>query len=161
MNATKLMQTLGAIGSAIGGAAGDALKRPIQRRHPVLGVVLAAGIGMALLSGCGMVLAGTSAVITVLVTVVKAIASFVACFLRYFVRGVSDLVRANVALMVASLLAAPIFAISVLIPLLALWQRLQALARKAAIHPPARVGHRRIAHIALTARVVPAPIARA
>ena len=161
MNATKLMQTFGAIGSAIGSAADDAFERPIQRRHPVLGGVLVAGIGMALLLGCGMILAGTSAVITVLVAAVKAIASFVACFLRFFVRGVNNLVRANIALMVASLLAAPIFAISVPIPLLALWQRLQALARKAAICPPARVGHRRIAHIALTARVVPAPIARA
>ena len=70
MNATKLMQTFGAIGSAIGSAADDAFERPIQRRHPVLGGVLVAGIGMALLLGCGMILAGTYAVITVLVTVI-------------------------------------------------------------------------------------------
>jgi hypothetical protein len=39
--------------------------------------------------------------------------------------------------------------------------RLQALTCKAAILPPVRIAHRRIAHIAITARVVPAPIYRA
>jgi hypothetical protein len=127
--------------------------RPIQRNRPVLGATLVTGLGMAVLSGCGVILAASAFAII-------AIASCVTGFLRLHWRGMLDWARANIALMVASLLAVPMFAISASITLLASRQRLLALTRKAISRRTARVGHRRIAHIALTARVVPAPIAR-
>jgi hypothetical protein len=165
MNATKLMQTLG----AIGGAAGDAFKRPIQRRQPALGAVLGAGIGMALLSGDAAILAGTAWETITLFTAITAIASFVVCFLRFHRRGVRDAARTNIALAASTpdARAAAVIGAATVIHAACAAQRAVVLsilltsARRAAALQFARVGHRRIAHIALTARVVPAPIARA
>ncbi|CUA99767.1 hypothetical protein [Thiomonas bhubaneswarensis] len=136
------------------GTAQTVFDRPIQRNRPVLAATLATGLVLVLYCG-------GAAVLAVSAFAIMAIASCVTGFLRLHWRGMLDWARANIDLMVVSLLAVPMFAISVSIPLLASRQRLLALTRKAISRRTARVGHRRIAHIALTARVVPAPIARA
>ena len=127
--------------------------RAIRRDKPVLGAVLWAGIGIALCVGAGAILAGA------------ALASAV----RAHRRGVRDAARAHIALAAATLdaRAAAVIQAAIVIHAACAAQRVVGLAilltspRRAAARQLARVGHRRIAHIALTARVVPAPIARA
>ena len=157
MLAAKIMRIL----QAIARAARAAVERPIPRRRSRLWGVLGAGVGMALMS-CALILAGTVWGIIALIVSITACAQACATTLRLWVRQKIESARANVALMVVSLLAAPVLVISVSTALLAIvLPRLQALGRKAAIQRPVCAGHRRIVHIALTARVIPAPIARA
>lgn len=157
MLAAKIMRTL----QAIARAARAAVERPIPLHRSRLWGVLGTGVGMALMS-CALILAGTAWGIIALIVSITACAQACATTLRLWVRQKIESARANVALMVVSLLAAPVLVISVSTALLAIvLPRLQALAGKAAIQRPVCVGHRRIVHIALTARVVPAPIARA
>jgi len=115
---------------------------------------------MALVS-CSLILAGAAWAIIALIVSITACAQTYATTLQLWSRQKAASVRANVALMVASLLAAPSYAVSVIITLLGILQRLQGLTRQSANRRTARCGHRRIVHIALTARVIPAPIARA
>ncbi|MBN8745721.1 MAG: hypothetical protein J0I24_15715 [Thiomonas arsenitoxydans] len=136
--------------------------RAIRRDKPVLGAVLWAGIGIALCVGAGAILAGAALAII-------AIASHVAGAVRAHRRGVRDAARAHIALAAATLdaRAAAVIQAAIVIHAACAAQRVVGLAilltspRRAAARQLARVGHRRIAHIALTARVVPAPIARA
>ncbi|MHB0920841.1 MAG: hypothetical protein ACYC22_07760 [Thiomonas delicata] len=138
-----------------------AMERPIVKHRPVLGAVLGAGVGMGLIAGNGAILAGAVwAIIALLVTLIAA-AETSAGVPRFFARQAREFARANVAL-IASALRATIDAVGVAAALRAVvLPRLQALTCKAAILPPVRIAHRRIAHIAITARVVPAPIYRA
>jgi hypothetical protein len=124
-----------------------------------LWAVLGFGLAFIVLSGYTAIV--TACATITLFTVIAAVTQTYSTSLRLWARQKLELVRANIDLMVVSLLAVPMFAISASITLLALRQRLQAFTHKAAPRRTARVGHRRIAHIALTARVVPAPIARA
>ena len=138
-----------------------ALERPIAKPPPMLGAVLVAGVGLVLMAGNGAILAGSAwAIIALLVTLI-AEAETRAGVPRFFARQAREFARANVAL-IASALRATIDAVGVPSALRAVvLPRLQALTCKAAILPPVRIAHRRIAHIAITARVVPAPISRA
>ena len=123
--------------------------------------MLGIGLGLVLFSGGAATLAGAACAIITLVTAIIGGKETYATSLRLWARQQLELARANVALMVVSLLAAPIFSVSVSSMLLSLWLRPQALTSRATPRQTVRCGHRRIAHIALTARVVPAPIARA
>lgn len=142
-------------------AARAAVERPINRKHAMVGALLGGGVGLVLLTGGGAILAGAACGIIALIVSITACAQTYATTLQLWSRQKAASVRANVALMVASLLAAPSYAVSVIITLLGILQRLQGLTRQSANRRTARCGHRRIVHIALTARVIPAPIARA
>lgn len=138
-----------------------ALERPVAKHRPVLGAVLGAGIGMILLAGYGAILAGTAWAIIGIILSLTATAETFAGVVRLLTRQAHELVRTNIAL-IASALPATIDAAGVSAALRAVvMPRLQALTCKAALLPPVRIAHRRIAHIAITARVVPAPISRA
>jgi hypothetical protein len=153
----KIMRIL----QAIARIARAAIERPILLQRPERWGVLGTGVGMALMS-CALVLAGAAWGIIALIVTITACAQICTTALRLWMRQKIESARANVALMMVSLLAAPVLVISVFNALQAIvLPRLRAMARKAATQRPVCVGHRRIVHIALTARVVPAPIARA
>ncbi|WP_288092483.1 hypothetical protein [Thiomonas sp.] len=142
-------------------AARAAVERPINRKHAMVGALLGGGVGLVLLTGGGAILAGAACGIIALMTALFAGEQTYGTSLRLWSRQKTESARANVAMMVASLLAARSYAVSVAITLLGILQRLQGLTRQSANRRTARCGHRRIVHIALTARVIPAPIARA
>jgi hypothetical protein len=138
-----------------------ALERPVAKHRPVLGAVWGAGIGMILLAGYGVFLAGTAWAIIVIILLLTATAETSAGVVRLMTRQAREHVRTNIAL-IASALHATIDAAGVSAALRAVvMPRLHALTSKAALLPPVRIAHRRIAHHCITARVVPAPISRA
>jgi hypothetical protein len=138
-----------------------ALERPVVKHRPVLGAVWGAGIGIILLVGFGVFLAGTASSIIGIILVLVATAETFAGVVRLMTRQAREHVRTHIAL-IASALHATIDAAGVSAALRAVvMPRLHALTCKAALLPPVRIAHRRIAHHCITARIVPAPISRA
>jgi hypothetical protein len=127
------------------------------RNRPVVGAVFGAGVGMAIVSGAGALIAAAAWLIVAACVSINAVVEIATTSIRLIKRQALAIARANVRWV-----AAAVRAVVHTMDFLLFVQSGKTSRARRSQHPPMQyVGHRTLAHHCITARIVPAPISRA